>query len=64
MPSRKCPTGNLPPQSLASKVLDQIQHNNELSTHMLFELPLADNIKWSTQLANLTLAYVSDVSSY
>ncbi|KAJ7850493.1 hypothetical protein B0H14DRAFT_3451889 [Mycena olivaceomarginata] len=55
-------TGNLPPQSLASKVLDQIQRNNELSTHMLFELPLADDIKWSPQLASLTLACVSDVS--
>jgi hypothetical protein len=55
-------TGNLPPQSLASKVLDQITCNNELSTHMLLEIPLADDVKWSPQLANLTLACVSDVS--
>ncbi|KAJ7433203.1 hypothetical protein B0H11DRAFT_771429 [Mycena galericulata] len=51
------------PRTIASRIVDQIDRNNELSTQMYFELPSASSTAWGSRLAHLTIACIADVGA-
>ncbi|KAJ7178682.1 hypothetical protein C8R43DRAFT_1118054 [Mycena crocata] len=50
-------------QTIAETIIDQIKHNNELSTQMYFELLTTASGNWGSRLANLMLACIADMGS-
>ncbi|KAJ7754327.1 hypothetical protein DFH07DRAFT_959776 [Mycena maculata] len=52
------------PRDVASRVVDQIERHNNLSTQMYFELPtISEAGAWGSRLANLTLECVEQMGS-
>jgi hypothetical protein len=52
---------NEAPQQIVSKMVDQIERSNDLSTQMRYGLRSTTSGSWSSHLANLSLACLADV---
>ncbi|KAJ7107452.1 hypothetical protein C8R44DRAFT_885465 [Mycena epipterygia] len=49
------------PRTVAGRIVDQIERNNQLSTQMYFELPAGTSSGWGPRLATMTLECIADV---